>query len=75
MIEYLLINGAIVSSDKFKLPQELDCHKNYAIVCQLDNKDYPWEYPFPKVMFGVNNGETISISDTSSPSTISITLI
>jgi hypothetical protein len=73
MIEYIISAGINASSPKLQLPQEFDCSKNYAIICQTDEKDYPWDYPYPKV-YNVSGG-TMVITDTSSTSAISISLI
>ncbi|KPJ54824.1 hypothetical protein AMJ47_03165 [Parcubacteria bacterium DG_72] len=74
MIEGIISDGNNASIEPFS-PYELDCRRNYAVVCQLDKKDYPWDYAGKTIrveLIGLSG--TASITDTSSSSYISIPL-
>jgi len=57
--------------NKIVLPSDLDCRNNYAIICNLKEKECPWDYAQELKITGLNG--TYSISATSS-SVISIPL-
>ncbi len=73
MLDFLISAGINAGSDKFISPKELDCRNNYAIVYQTEEKEYPWGYPYPRVM--MNMSGTMSISDTSSIPYLSISFV
>ena len=60
-------------SGKFIFPKEVDCRRSYAIVRRAEEKEYPWDYPYPRVM--INTEGTMSISATSSTPYVSISFM
>ena len=74
MIEGFISAGNNTNINQFISPKELDCRKNYAIVCQTDKKDYPWDYAGTIRIQVMGLSGTAFIADTSSTPHISIPL-
>ena len=75
MIEAFISDGNNTNIDKLVSAREFDCRRNYAIVCQTDKKDYPWDYGNPiRVRVMGLSGTAVVITDTSSSPYISVPL-